>query len=695
MSPAYPLSRSLPYILGALEALADVAIVASVTVGLTAATAAILLDYQKRSNLNQYMKGVDQTANDASTKVSAATKAEASEAVGNIYTIKRELQDLERGLEYNPTELGRQYWNKVKGLINKLESLSAKFNSRIAEINRNPSGSSAASKPTQYLDTGKPSQPPDEAIRQMAKDTIRESISGTSNKPRRGGTTSNSPVGLPPSMTTDERLPGSIPKPGSKPQTPNYKPSGIVPDAWATAPTVPNSEWAKPRPNSGITDVHGNPSPNPTVVQRGRSNKPRTQTNQSQAATATASQPRCEPDDPLSKLLREMIEEGFQEITQQTADQIEKQVEEARKEVNDALEAREKAKRKDPNFDSDKPDLRKTLERSLNQKFDDLPESVKNDLKKYYQFHHQNKNELGKPKRWTVQVINGRGKDPTIPKLRIGEDGRILTSKVKINTRAEVSQSYKLSKNFAETHGAGLSVIKELGLQRTIEYNHNIPVNVYQSNPLTKEIQRRIKSGDPKIKIQGADDGRGLTVMFRNPDAQKKFYSSLEKMKRTDPAKYKLVSAQLQTLRDKGVLLENIYHNGSHGKYDEVVKLRLDFETRELLKKFKTRDLKKIPSEDLNRVYEKVTIELREELEKADRNPRNTDFIDSEYCKPGRNGYNRLSERGKSTNELIASAQKLLDGMMAKISNPEELIPTQSSAIAKQEQSKDRGGYSI
>jgi hypothetical protein len=96
----------------------------------------------------------------------------------------------------------------------------------------------------------------------------------------------------------------------------------------------------------------------------------------------------------------------------------------------------------------------------------------------------------------------------------------------------------------------------------------------------------------------------------------------------------------------------------------------------------------------ISKVYEKITTELRENLEKAEP-PRNTDFIDSEYCKPGRNGYNRLSERGKSTNELIASAQKLLDGMMAKISNPEELIPTQSSAIAKQEQSKDRGGYSI
>jgi hypothetical protein len=88
----------------------------------------------------------------------------------------------------------------------------------------------------------------------------------------------------------------------------------------------------------------------------------------------------------------------------------------------------------------------------------------------------------------------------------------------------------------------------------------------------------------------------------------------------------------------------------------------------------------------ISKVYEKITTELRENLEKAE-TPRNKDFIDSEYCKPGRNGYNRLSEGGKSTNELIASAQKLLDGMISKTSNP-------ASVIAKQKQSKDLGGYS-
>jgi hypothetical protein len=654
MSPAYPLSRSWPYILGALEALADVVIAFGVRVGLAVAVGAILTSDEKRSDLDQYIKDVDINVKKAAAKSTSASTDNAYEAMGSLSKIGEKLRDLQQGLEDNASSMGRLYLNRVNGLINAIDKLKSDLYQQVDKNNRSPGGVVSTPKPTVYSDTGSPVGTPDDRFRRAGA----ESVTRSETNRKRDRRFNNNGEGLPPSARpTNKKIP-----PFNRPTQPQVR----NPE-WDNAPTAdwPNvrntANWPNVTTGYPETVVYGRPvKRDTTAVNRRRSSASSTAP---RTSPRTAERSNCQGLDPLTEKIRELVEQGLQEFSEDTANKI---VEETTKELNNAFDARTKAKKRNPNFDAGKPDLRLIVTGAIGKKVDELSPKLREDLKNYYQFHNQNASNPQQPAKWTVQVRNGRGDDKTIPKLRIDEQGRIMPSKVNANNR--VSQSYKLPQEFAKVNGFDpspkglLENLKNPGrysieaLRGAVQFHHRVPDEIWQSNKLTQEMQRRINAGDKSVL--GVDYGGNLTAMYRKPASKEDYNNFLNDVRHKDTAGYRNISSQLETLQKKGALLTNIFHNGSHDKWAANADRALQKQLKKLLDNNPGKTLEQLDSKDLNKAYQKAIIELGQDLKKADEKARQGKPTGKDWggdnCTPQQG--NRLSQTPKKTDDLSTSA---------------------------------------
>jgi hypothetical protein len=673
MSPAYPLSRSWPYILGALEALADVVIAFGVRVGLAVAVGAILTSDEKRSDLDQYIKDVDINVKKAAAKSTSASTDNAYEAMGSLSKIGEKLRDLQQGLEDNASSMGRLYLNRVNGLINAIDKLKSDLYQQVDKNNRSPGGVVSTPKPTVYSDTGSPVGTPYDRARRAGA----ESVTRSETNRKRDRRFNNNGEGLPPSARpTNAKIP-----PFNRPTQPQVR----NPE-WDNAPTAdwPNvrntANWPNVTTGYPETVVYGRPvKRDTTAVNRRRSSASSTAP---RTSPRTAERSNCQGPDPLIEKIKELLEQGLQELSGDTTN---KAAEEGAKELNNAFDARDKAKKRNPSLYAGKPDLRSTVTDALGQKVDKLSPELREKLENYYQFQNQNASNPRQPARWTIQVRRGQGNDKTVPKLQIDKLGRIMPSKANTNNR--VSQSHKLPGEFAKVNGFDpppkglLANLKNPGrysieaISGAVQFHHKIPDEIWQSNALTKEMQKRINAGDKTVL--GVDHGGNLTAMFKRPDAKEKYNSFLNDIRHKDTAAYRNISSRIEALQKKGVFLTDLFHNGSHDIWSKRANLELDRQLEVILKENPGKTLEQLEPKDLNKAYQRATVELGKELKRADekarqRKPTGKDWGGDDKCTPEQG--NRLAQTPREIINSVALARENLELSIKQLEERQELV---------------------
>jgi hypothetical protein len=380
----------------------------------------------------------------------------------------------------------------------------------------------------------------------------------------------------------------------------------------------------------------------------------------------TAESSNCQGPDPLTKKIRELIEQGLQEFSEDTAN---KAAEEGAKELNNAFDARDKAKKRNPSLYAGKPDLRSTVTEALGQKVDDLSPGLRKKLEKNYQFQNQNAKNPQQLARWTIQVRRGQGNDKTVPKLQIDKLGRIMPSKANVNNR--VSQSHKLPGEFAKVNGFDpspkglLANLKNPGrysieaISGAVQFHHKIPDEIWQTNELTKEMQRRINAGDKSVL--GVDHGGNLVVAYRSADSKKEYNKFLNDVRHKDTAAYRNISSQIETLQAKGVMLTDIYHKGSHQYWNKRADQVLNLQLKELKERNPGKELKDLKPEVLNRAYQRATVQLGRELQEANEKAKQRKPTGKKWggdnCTPGEN---RLSKNPEQIRDFVALARENL-----------------------------------
>ncbi len=129
--------------------------------------------------------------------------------------------------------------------------------------------------------------------------------------------------------------------------------------------------------------------------------------------------------------------------------------------------------------------------------------------------------------------------------------------------------------------------------------HHLIPVNVWQTDPLAQEIERRKKIEDvdrtERAPVLNVDDGKGLISLPSNADAMESTSQNLEK---------------------RGGRVK-IAHPSSHDKWDKHVKKLLDKAKEELEDEFGSLD--KVPIDRLEKSINGIRNQLRLELQEATR----------------------------------------------------------------------------
>jgi hypothetical protein len=157
----------------------------------------------------------------------------------------------------------------------------------------------------------------------------------------------------------------------------------------------------------------------------------------------------------------------------------------------------------------------------------------------------------------------------------------------------------------------------------------------------------------------------------------------LDDIRHKDTAGYRNIDSQLEVLKKKGALLTDIYHNGSHQRWDKRAKKVLDSQLEQLKKAHPEMDLKDMPSEWLNKAYQNATAQLGKELQEANekarqRKPTGKDW-GGDLCTPGQG--NRLSQSIKESGNSIAEARAILAKMLEK--KPEILAQAESITTPK------------
>ncbi len=184
--------------------------------------------------------------------------------------------------------------------------------------------------------------------------------------------------------------------------------------------------------------------------------------------------------------------------------------------------------------------------------------------------------------------ISYRGNLPSGNQLHIEkQDGiwRILPGRSPDNTR--ISKPGEAKKNVLEDTG-----VKKI--PEGYENNHITPDEVWKNDPLLRQYDKN--NGEP-----GVDKARNLVLMPKNKTA------AIDEQENPD----------VQTLKEKGRLLNNINHRGSHGKWNKHVKDTYDRERQKLEKKYGS--LENVPKEVLKKTVEGIQDGLMNELREVDR----------------------------------------------------------------------------
>jgi hypothetical protein len=199
---------------------------------------------------------------------------------------------------------------------------------------------------------------------------------------------------------------------------------------------------------------------------------------------------------------------------------------------------------------------------------------------------------------WELRRFGGARK-PAI-KLRFDEQGRLQLPDKKQTNR--ISDEKRTNRNFDQQYGENIESYK---FPKGYTRQHIVGDNVWQTEELPKEALRREREGD-KAALN-LDAAENLIAMP----------GSKEALERTDDV--------ISGLEAKGAL-SKIVQLGEHPKYDNHAKEVLKEKQEELLRKYPSKALKDIPTEEINHAIREAQQQLRQETIDADEKLKNDDL---------------------------------------------------------------------
>jgi hypothetical protein len=590
--------------------------------------------------------------------VGAASTESAAKALEGLRESRRHLEVLGKQLQ-GTAEVGQQLLNKVTGLLNQIDNLTADLSTQVqlgpvsvAE----PPPSVPPVIPAYQAPPISPTMPDisDFGRRELAK-PLPIPINGTEfwrdlRFPTQTSTHPSPDRPLIPHPTLI--LPNDF---GQGSTTPPKEPSRTAPPPSLPIPTwrkpnygrIPDPRTVRPLPSDGLSlPDFSNVQPLPSSDATGFPRSPAIPQEITQAPTDT-NQPRCqEPDswiETFKQLLKEFGEELGEELGQQA---IEDMSDRAGKQFQEAFEARAEAIRRNPNFDKDKPDLAALMKQVIGKKYSDLSPDVVRDLKKYYEVVNNPDGSI----KLNRHKGHGGGKDPTLPLIQFHKaTGRIIPES--INRRAN---GPNLSAEYAKQHGFNPGVGKVFEqqanirsqLQGAVQFHHLITWSTWASHELTQAIQSQINQlpASQRKGVPGRDHGLNLIAAFRSPESRQAYENAL----RTNPT----AAQNIQQLQARGNFLTEVFHNGSHPGWDRHVQDVLAEQVKSLKRDHPGKKLSEMPPAALNKAYENAVTTLRNDLNRVnqkirDRRPltdKESDWT-KDYCPtPESEPHHRISQ---------------------------------------------------
>jgi hypothetical protein len=587
--------------------------------------------------------------------VGAASTESAAKALEGLRESRRHLEVLSKQL-HGTAEAGQQLLNKVTGLLNQIDSLTADLSTQVQ------SGQSSPSEPTAPATTPSPPIPLDlplTPIDNQVGDRARRELQRTEPVPSSGrwwesivlrgpsatrpSTTHypSSPTGSPIILETFGGVPANeVPIQQDLNQTRDIINRTNPPWMGGRAPThisnIPVTTTSQPGDWTGSNAQTG-----------GRSRTRQRTRTRSEAPTDIAQPPQCpEPGswiETFKQLLKEFGEEIGEELGQQA---IEDMSNRAGKQFQEAFEARAEAIRRNPNFDKDKPDLAALMKQVIGKKYSDLSPDVVRDLKKYYEVVNNPDGSI----KLNRHKGHGGGKDPTLPLIQFHKaTGRIIPES--INRRAN---GPNLSAEYAKQHGFNPGVGKVFEqqanirsqLQGAVQFHHLITWSTWASHELTQAIQSQINQlpASQRKGVPGRDHGLNLIAAFRSPESRQAYENAL----RTNPT----AAQNIQQLQARGNFLTEVFHNGSHPGWDRHVQDVLAEQVKSLKRDHPGKKLSEMPPAALNKAYENAVTTLRNDLNRVnqkirDRRPltdKESDWT-KDYCPtPESEPHHRISQ---------------------------------------------------
>jgi hypothetical protein len=564
--------------------------------------------------------------------VGAASTESAAKALEGLRESRRHLEVLSKQLQ-GTAEVGQQLLNKVTGLLNQIDSLTADLSTQVQ------SGQSSPSEPTAPATTPSPPiplDPPLTPIDNQVGDRARRELQRTEPVPSSGrwweSIVLRDPSATRPSTT---HYPSS---PTGSPiilETFGGVPANEVPiqqDLNGTRDIInrTNPPWMGGRAPTHISNIPVTTTSQPgdwtgsNTQTGGRSRtRQRTQT-RTEAPTDTAQPPQCpEPGswiETFKQLLKEFGEELGEELGQQA---IEYMSDRAGKKFQEAFEARAEAIRRNPDFDKDKPDLATLMNQVIGKKYSDLSLDVISNLKAYYIVKTDKQDGTITLARPSGQ---GSGQDPTLPLIQVDRaTGRVIPESISrrangLNLSVEYAKYHDFNPGVRNVFAQQANIKSQL--QGAVQFHHLIPWATWASHELTQAIQSHINRGG---QLHGRDNGRNLIAAFRTPADRQAYENAIK----TNPT----AARNIQQLQAGGNFLTEVFHNGSHRGWDEHVQNVLSKQVESLREKYPGKKLSELPPSVLNTAYENATQQLRADLNRVNQKIRDRQPLTDEENK--------------------------------------------------------------
>jgi hypothetical protein len=593
------LSQALPfYYLLAFIAENGAAIL---TVAGSVGLAYILTRPENQRAINSSLSNLSQAIGQVENQVANLTVSAAIEALKQLDQTKQQLKSFQEKLVLidKVLPIAKEYLGKVTRLLQKLDQVSSNLSDKVTA---NPLNIDPAV-PFTFRDT------PTSDVR-----AVPNVDSGVRDRGTREVQRQMPPVSWPNPNPAPSNRPTSRDG-GSPVQIPPLTPSNDY-EVWRPRN---NNDHVGKRP--GDLQMLPDGTPPIQVLKKPRTVPPRTTTRERAKPEADTNQPGCKDPNSWSEKFKQFLEYAIDQLGQEL---IQTMADRAGEVFEKAFKARDEAVRKNPDFDKGKPDLKKTLEDSIGKEYSKLNPKTKKDLGEYYNVKPQPDGKL------IISRKFGRANDPTLPPIQI-KDGIVIPELLAKSNR--LSSGVDLGKEFAKGHGFNPTksgVLKTApngqimsqtaavkALIGPVQVHHKVTDALWQIHPLTQAMQGLINAG--KKNILGLNDSSNLIAAYKSPEAKKAYQKMLAEIGKTAPQLKTDIEGNLRRLESGGAMLSDLYHNGSHDGWNERARQALDNEQRGLEKKFKTKDLSKIPEKDLNEAYRRATKELGAELYDANK----------------------------------------------------------------------------